>query len=130
MKRRPRRLVDFRTDIGTGHRIDLGGRIVDAPIGKRADIVLVEGDKAGFAERLRRTQLAGAKRRHRPAGGADDSLDPAKSLGKRHRTTEAHPFDLKAGLRGHAAGVLKHPGDVAIAARCKDFSAHGRPSSC
>ena len=114
VERRLGRRIDRRADIAARHRIGLA--VEDRPALQRADVDLVEGGKPAFGEGRGRAQLAGAERRQRPAGRADDLLDAAKALVERHRAAELHAHDAVAGLGRDAGRILEHALDETIAA--------------
>jgi len=88
----------------------------DAPGDQGLDIDVIESPESFLGERRRRTQLAGAERRERPACGFDDFRDPLKSSLERHRIGEAHALDCKTRESCNAAGILADARNETVAA--------------
>src|SRR5712691_6290383 len=110
-----RRRIDLRAHVAARDRV--GPAVEQAPLGERRDIDLVEGAKAVLGERRRRTKLAGAQRRERPAGGADYGRDALEPLRQGYGIPEPDAADCVIGQRRDARRVLEHAGDEAVVAR-------------
>lgn len=112
MEHRFGRWIDFRADVGAGHRIFV--ILENAPAFQGSHIDPVEGDKAFFGEGRRRAQFAGAKSGQRAAQAFQICLDGLEAVVDGRAVTEAHSLDGVTRFRRDAAGILKWAAYIAI----------------
>ena len=98
----------------------------DAPAFQVFHIDPVEGDEAFFCERRRRAQFAGAKCGQGTPDTGEIRLDRGEAVIDGGALAKTHPLDGVARFGRDAAGILKGPTNIAVAAGLEDrYFRHG-----